>query len=254
MFDVVEQLDKAIDALSTLDPDTLTDAELDEAVIELQRHRARLGAVAARLLGRWDRRRVWASDQSRSAASRLARDTKTSVGSAKVELRRACQLPSMPATEAAITAGDLSLDYVDLLGRANRPWRNTVFADHEATLVAECAKLRFPQAKRLVDYWCQRVDAETAECDAQRQREAAHLSAAPTLDGEVVVNGVLDPVGGTIVVNELARLERNLHLADQREGIVRTASQRRAAALVEMAPRSATVPAKGNDPDRCSPC
>jgi hypothetical protein len=106
MFDVVEQLDKAIDALSTLDPDTLTDAELDEAVIELQRHRARLGAVAARLLGRWDRRRVWASDQSRSAASSLARDTKTSVGSAKIELRRARQLPSMPATAAAITAGD----------------------------------------------------------------------------------------------------------------------------------------------------
>jgi hypothetical protein len=248
MFDVVEQLDKAIDALSTLDPDTLTDTELDEAVIELQRQRARLGAVAARLLGRWDRRRVWASDQSRSAASRLARDTKTSVGSAKIELRRARQLPSMPATEAAITNGDLSLDHVDLLRRANRPWRNTVFADHEATLVAECAKLRFPQAKRLVDYWCQRADAETAECDAQRQREAAHLSAAPTLDGEVVVNGVLDPVGGTIVVNELARLERNLYLADQREGIVRTASQRRAAALVEMAQRSATVPAKGKRP------
>jgi hypothetical protein len=248
MFDVVEQLDKAIDALSTLDPDTLTDTELDQAVIDLQRQRARLGAVAARLLGRWDRRRVWAADQSRSAASRLARDTKTSVGSAKIELRRARQLPSMPATEAAITAGDLSLDYVDLLGRANRPWRNTTFADHEATLVAECAKLRFPQAKRMVDYWCQRADAQVAETDAQRQRDRAHLHASPTVDGEVVVNGVLDPVGGTIVVNELARLERSLYLADQRDGVTRTASQRRAAALVEMATRSATAPAKGKRP------
>jgi hypothetical protein len=134
------------------------------------------------------------------------------------------------------------------LGRANQPSRSAVFADHESTLVAECAKLRFPQAKRLVDYWCQRADAETAESDAQRQREAAHLSAAPTLDGEVVVNGVLDPVGGTIVVNELARLERKLYLADRREGVVRTAAQRRAAALVEMAQRSATVPAKGKRP------
>jgi hypothetical protein len=234
--------------LSTLDLDTLSDAELDEAVIELQRQRARLGAVAARVLARWDRRRVWAADQSRSAASRLARDTKTSVDTAKVELRRARQLQSMPATQAALTNGDLSLDHVDLLGRANQPSRSAVFADHESTLVAECAKSRFPQAKRVVDYSCQRADAETVESDAQRQREAAHLSASPTLDGEVVVNGVLDPVGGTIVVNELSRLERKLYLADRREGVVRTAAQRRAAALVEMAQRSATVPAKGKRP------
>jgi hypothetical protein len=248
MLDLVEQLDKAIDALSSLDPDALTDAELDQAVIALQRQRARLGAVAARVLGRWDRRRVWAGDQSRSAATRLVRDTRCSITTARIELRRARQLQSMPATQAAITNGDLSLDHVDLLGRANQPWRNTTFADHEATLVAECAKLRFPQAKRVVDYWCQRADAQAAESDAQRQRDRAHLHASPTLDGEVVVNGVLDPVGGTIVVNELARLERSLYLADQRDGITRTASQRRAAALVEMAQRSATAPAKGKRP------
>jgi hypothetical protein len=55
-----EQLDEAIDALLTLDPDTLTDAELDAAMVELQRHRARLGVVAARLLARWDTRQIWA--------------------------------------------------------------------------------------------------------------------------------------------------------------------------------------------------
>src|SRR5262245_16734047 len=148
MIEQVEQLNEAIDALLTLDPDTLTDPELDATLIELQRQRARLGVVAARLVGRWDHRQVWAGDQSRSAAARLARDTKTSVGSAKVELRRARQLASMPKTETAIVAGDLSLDHVDLLGRANQPWREAVFADHEQTLVTECSKLRYAQAKR----------------------------------------------------------------------------------------------------------
>jgi Domain of unknown function (DUF222) len=244
----IEQLDEAIDALLTLDPDTLTDAELDAAVVELQRQRARLGVVAARLVARWDTRQIWAGDQSRSPAARLARDTNTSISSARVELRRARKLASMPATETAVVAGDLSLDHVELLGRANQPWRNTVFAEHEQTLVAECAKLRFPQAKRMIDYWCQRADAEAAESDAQRQRDRAHLYASPTLDGEVVVNGVLDPVGGQIVTGELARLERQLYLTDQQDGVVRTISQRRAAALVEMATRSATAPAKGKRP------
>jgi hypothetical protein len=152
----------------------------------------------------------------------------------------------MPATQAAVANGDLSLDHVDLLARANRPWRDAVFAEHEPVLVAECAKLRFAQAKRVVDYWCQRADATAAETDAQRDR--AHLSVSPTVDGGVVVNGVLDPVGGAVVTTELARLERDLYLADQRDRTVRTASQRRAADLVEMATRSATAPADGKRP------
>jgi Domain of unknown function (DUF222) len=248
MFAGTEQLDEAIDALLTLDPDALTDPELDEAVVQLQRQRARLGVVAARLLARWETRQVWAGDQSRSAAARLARDTNTSITSARVELRRARKLASMRATQAAIVNGGLSLDHVELLGRANQPWRNTVFADHEPTLVAECAKLRFGQAKRVVEYWCQRADAQAAETEARRQRDRAHLYASTTLDGEVVVNGVLDPVAGAIVTSELARLERQLYLTDQRDGVVRTISQRRAAALVEMATRSATAPANGKRP------
>src|SRR5262245_8134121 len=146
MIGVVEQLDEAIDALLTLDSDSLTDPELDEVLIELQRQRARLGVVAARLLQRWDRRQIWAGDPARAAASRPARDTKTSVVSAKVELRRARQLSSMPATEAAVVAGELSLDHVELFGRANQSGRNALFADHEQTLVTECSKLRYAQA------------------------------------------------------------------------------------------------------------
>ena len=87
-----------------------------------------------------------------------------------------------------------------------------------------------------------------AEEEGERRRQGAHLYASTTLDGTVVVNGVLDPVGGAIVTTELQRLEHELYLADQRDGIQRTAAQRRAAALVEMATRSATAPADGRRP------
>jgi len=254
MFDGVEQLDAAIDAALTLDVDALTDAELHDAVVELQRQRARLGVAAARLLARWDQRQVWAGDSSRSGAARLARDTKTSVGSARVELRRARQLTSMPATAAAVAAGDLSLDHVDLLGRANQPWRDAVFADHEPTLVAECAKLRYQQAVRAVDYWCQRADAEAAEADAQRQRDRAHLYASPTLDGVVVVNGVLDPVSGKIVVDELARLERDLYLATNATGWCAPWPSAGLPPWSRWRNGPPPPPLTGNGPGPCSPC
>jgi len=242
MLAALQQLDEALAAIAAVDVDSLTDSEVDEFVIAVQRHRHRLAATTAPSLSRWDRRAVWAGDGSRSAAARLGRDCRTSIITARIELRRARQLASMPHTAAAVCEGRLSMDHVDLLGRASQTWRNAVFADHEAMLVEECTKLRFRQAQRMVDYWCQRADAEAAEHADARKRDAAHFQASETIDGTVVLNGVLDPVGGAIVVAELARLERLLYLQDERDGVTRTAGQRRAAAVVEMAARSAAMP------------
>ena len=62
------------------------------------------------------------------------------------------------------------------------------------------------------------------------------------LDGVVRLDGHLDPLGGATFLTELERLMRQLDLADQTAGVTRTAAQRRAAALVEMATRSACTP------------
>jgi hypothetical protein len=244
----IDELAAVIDSLLAVDTASLTDAELHDLVTDIQRQRHRLAAAAAEAISAWDRRLIWADNGARSAAARLANETSTSTSTAGSDVRRARQLRSMPATAAALAAGDLSPDHVDLLAKANQPWRNASFADHEATLVEQCRVLRHADARKMVDYWCARADADAAEDRAERQRNAAHLSVSPTLDGTVVINGTLDPIGGSIVADELTRLERELYLADKRDGVTRTASQRRAAALVEMARRSATAPAGGRRP------
>jgi Domain of unknown function (DUF222) len=234
----LETLSAGVDALLDDDVDVLDDAQLDELVIGLSRHEARLTAVKARVLQRWESSAGWAGDGSRTAATALARDTMTSQKTATRELHRARALASMPATAAALAAGRFSVDYVDLLVRANQTWRNAVFADHEQLLVDEIAGLRYHQARRMIDYWCQQADAQAADERAQRDRDNAHLHASTTLDGNVVIDGVLDAVRGAIVTGELKRLEHDLYLADKRNGVVRTPAQRRADALVEMARRS----------------
>jgi hypothetical protein len=65
-------LASAIDALLTLDPDTLDDAELADVVVGLQRQQARLAAATTRLTAEMDARRVWADDGSRSCGAWLA--------------------------------------------------------------------------------------------------------------------------------------------------------------------------------------
>ncbi len=238
---VYDELDAALDALLSVDPQDLSDDELDDAVVAIQRQTSRLAAVRATMISAWDQRRVWATDGSRTPAARLARDASIAPNTAATEVRRGRALRSMPHTAAALATGDLSPDHVDLLARANSGSRTTVFADHEETLVEQCRQLRFADCCRMVAYWRQRADAETIDDEAQRLHEGRTASAAATIDGVVELRAHFDPVGGAEFLTELDRLQAAEQLADQTNGTSRTIGQRRLDALVEMARRSRTA-------------
>ena len=87
--ELADQLDSALGDLLGVDTDGMSDDELHELVVGVQRQSHRLTALRAKLSSAWDARAVWTDDGSRSAAHRLARETSTSVISAKRELRRA---------------------------------------------------------------------------------------------------------------------------------------------------------------------
>ena len=229
---MLERLAAVIDELVALDETAVVDDQLAGLVTGLQRERARLGAATGRLLTRWHESGMWADDGSRTCAGRLARETHTSVRTAKAELRRAHHLVAMPEVASAIVAGRLSLDHLDVLGRAARA---PGFAEAEAMLVEHCATLRFADAAKVITYWSQQADHDPGPDD----RSVLHAST--TWQGHVVVDAVLEPIGGRIFLDELARRERDQYLADERAGAARTAAQRRAAALVEMATRSANA-------------
>ena len=125
--EVLDQLGDGIDTLADLDVDSLTDAELDELVIGLQRMRHRLAGLAAVCVGSLGRPWGVVVGRVASAATRLARDGGTSLTTAHVELRR----PPM--------------DHVDLLGRADQDHRHDLFARDEEMLVEQCATCVTPK-------------------------------------------------------------------------------------------------------------
>ena len=75
-----------------------------------------------------------------------------------------------------------------------------------------------------------------------------------TIDGTVIVDATLTGLDAQVFVDELRRLTDAQRHADVNAGVVRTARQRRAAALIEMATRSASTPPAPAGHDRCSPC
>jgi hypothetical protein len=236
----VERLVEAIEGLDACDPADLDDTALHDVTVALGRAGGRLAVVAGKALARWESRGVWASDQSRTSAARLSRELNCSTRTAKTQLRLARRLDTVPGTVAAVSAGSLSPDHIGLLAAARNlaPER---FETDEAMLVAQCATLRFRQAAQLVAYWRLHANPDGEADRQQRLADAARVHASDSLDGTVHLTGILDPIGGSVFLNELHRLEQRQCLADERDGVTRTAAQRRAVALVEMATRSAAA-------------
>lgn len=241
------ELTTLIDELFDLDVDSLDDASLDEYVTNISHQRGRLAVAHARLLARWDARKVWAQDGSRSGAARLARDTASFTNTTRAELRRARRLTALPATAAAARQGQLSLDQVDVITRAAQSWRRELMARDEQQLVELCHGLSAADSAKILTYWGHRADSEIGRDPTQRD-STNHLHVSETIDGVVVINGQLDPISGAAFSNELKRLAEQLRRADTAAGIDRTPAQRRAAALIDMAMRSASASADGQRP------
>ena len=249
MESVVETLGEAVDAAAAVDLDTLTDAESDAELVELVRQRHRLDAEIARRAARWDTRGVWQSDGSRAPWARLSRTASLSPGTAKQILRHGRDVAAMPRHRPGV-GGRRDRR------RPRRPARPAPPATAatscspatRAVLVGQCDELTFGQVVKAIQYWCQRADAEL-DHDGTPPPKPGSLRINTGFDGTVTGDFTLDPIAGATVTEALRRIERDLYRQDQRDGVIRTTSERMAAALVEMAVRASTVPAGGRRPE-----
>jgi hypothetical protein len=255
----LEALTKAIDAVLAVDVQALTDAEVHDLTVGLQRQTSRLAAARAEASAAWDGRRLWAEDGSKSAGARLARECSMDPDTAKTEIRRARKLRSMPATVAALADGSLSIDYADLLARANSGEARSFFARDEEMLVNLLRPMRHATAKRTVAYWRSNADDESEKKRADRQTARRHGCADRTFKGGVHVSAFFPRVAGTAFYDEFHRLERQLFEKDLAEArrlhgddamahLARTGAQRGADAMMLMAERSAIAPEGGRKP------
>jgi hypothetical protein len=247
---------QGIDELLALDPDALSDDELHATVIALQGQTARLEAAKARLTAAWHARRCWATDGSRAAGARLAREARLSSEEGNRQVRRARKLRTMPHTAEAFAAGELSADHVDALGRCNRGVLRAVFGRDEQMLVTHAKRLSYSEFLRMLAYWLLAADPDGDRDRAKQQRARRYLNLVKTFEGCYDLRGFLDPVAGATVAAALQRIVDDLAKADVAEArdrlghnevtdddLWRTPGQRRADALVELAERAhATAP------------
>ena len=135
-----------------------------------------------------------------------------------------------------------------------------VFIRDEPLLVDTAKHLRFEAFCRAVAYWEQVADPQGADDGEDRRFARRDVYLDQSLDGLFFGRVTLDPVGGTIVSDELERRARVLFEDDWADArarlgreptlaeLGRTPGQRRADALVAMATAARTAPRDGRRP------
>lgn len=261
MHPSLQQLHAAIAGLGEVDWSAEPGDSLRSAMLDLDALRSALEGVSADLTARFDESRTWRSDGSRSLSAWLAREARMRPTTARDRVLVARRLVSMPITRAALARGEIANDHVAVLARANRPEVATQFERAEAALVEAAKHHDYDAFRRAVRYWSDVTDPLRARSDAAAKVERRSLHCSRTHDDMGRLEGWLDPVAYSVVVDELGRIEQHLFRADWAAAraehgpaattahLHRTQAQRRADALVEMATRSASTPTDSHRPE-----
>lgn len=244
--------------MADADPSALADSR---TIIALHRQLARLEAIAAQATARWDAASTWAVDGARTGAAWLTARLRIPEQQARRCLRLGRAMRVLPDAGDAWVRGDIGGAHVSALAASRTPALTEALTRDEAELVGEAMQLSFRGFSRRLDYWRQLNDLDAEERRFERMVEDRSLHLSPTFQGAWVLDGLFDPIGGTIVAETLAVIERELFEDDWREArarlgreplaaeLGRSAAQRRADALVEMAIRARTVPEGGRRPE-----
>src|ERR671913_1225086 len=230
-------LTAAVEELAAEDLDRLSDAALAEQVLELRRLLDRLEGQWLHQLAAVDGRGAAGAEADQQIGStaawlhnrlRLGARTATSA----VRTARALFRGPLAATAEALTDGELSPAHAQVLAAGTHPLPDQTTVEAEPVLVEAARRLDPTGLRRLLGHLLQVADPEGADRDRERRQARRGLWLAPTFDGMVALDGLLEPEAGQTLLAALEPLARPADATDTRSG-----SQRQADALCELARR-----------------
>ena len=253
----LEDFSEALDALVGSGAERYGDGGSLEVLF---RELARLESFVTEAAASFDAQQAWAPEGSKSAAAWIATRCRVPRAAARRRVRLGRTLRHLPDAAAAWRSGAIGTDQAKALAAARRHRTEAAMARDEALLVAQAASMGFEDFARALAYWRQLADPDGAEATDEERKAARTVYLESSIDGLWLGQMTLDAVSGSIVSNELTRLDDALFAADCAEAkarlgrtpcldeLARTPAQRRADALVEMATRSRRAPADGVRP------
>src|ERR671913_951203 len=226
-----------VDGLATQERDQLPDAVRAERVLELRRLLDRLEGHWLNELADVDARGAAGAEEGEQFGStaawlhnRLRLGARTA--SSAVRTARALFRGPLAATAEALTGGELSPAHAQVVAHGTHHLPEHVTVEAEPVLVEAARRLDPTGLRRLLGHLLQVADPEGADRDRERRQARRGLWLAPTFDGMVALDGLLEPEAGQTLLAALEPLARPADATDTRSG-----SQRQADALCELARR-----------------
>jgi hypothetical protein len=135
----------------------------------------------------------------------------------------------------AVASGDLTVNRARPLARLRNERTADLFDRDEELLIKQAKELTVDETAKLARYWQINADSDGPEPDDDKQ--SARFS--PSYDGHWKLDANLNPEGGMIFGSALDQIMQDLYRAETAGGEpARSAAQRRADALIEMARRA----------------
>jgi hypothetical protein len=228
---VIEALAAAVDGLFQIDCARLSDAELGDLLVAERREMDRQEAVFAGHLRAFDERKGHQREGATSAIAWMKSRCGLSGGGAAQRMDIARELPSITGADDCFRNGEISFHNAAVLARTAAEIGPEAAAMASPALVDAAQKVD-PDRMRLIGRQLRHtVDPDGALAQALRDHARRRLSVSQSFDGLFSVDGLLDAEGGALLRTALDALSAPLPNDD------RTAVQRRADALVELAAR-----------------
>jgi len=229
----VARIRTGIEALASEDRSGWFGSALSERLAEAITLRERLQAEILRLTGQWDRSRAWEADGALSGASWEAHRLPVSRNRAQADIRAARIVDRNERTAKALAAGDISSDHVKGLSRALADHRVGMFGEHEDVLLDAATSLSVDDFAKVVRRWGRLADDALASASFMEQHEQRRLSLSARFLGGLVFDGALGADGGADFAAAIDRFSQPDPVGGPDRP--RTATQRRADALVQIA-------------------
>jgi Domain of unknown function (DUF222)/HNH endonuclease len=236
--DGLAALTAAVDGLAAQDLAGLSDAVRAERVLQLRRLLDRLEGHWLNELAAVDARGAAGADQGEPAGSTAAwlrHRLRMGAGAASSSVRTARALFRGPltVTAQALTDGELSPAHARVLAAGTHDLPDHLTVEAEPVLLEAASRLDPPRLRRVLGHLRLVADPDGERDQTELRHGRRGLWLAPTWEGMVAIDGLLEAEAGQTLLAALEPLARPTDALDSRSG-----GQRRADALAELARRA----------------
>ena len=227
----LDALTATVSSLAREPIEALPEAALEEELTGIRRQIDRLELEFARRLWRFDNARGYATSGATTVVGWLRNECRMSASEAHERAQVSRELSELPAVEDAWRQGAIGYHHVVALARSAQEVGRKAFRAMLGELLDAARRLDPSRLRYVTRFLRYCVDPDGAASSENELFERRYLNLSQTLDGAFVLDGQLDAEGGAMLRTAIAALNKPI------PGDARTAAQRRADAVTELAAR-----------------